>query len=172
MDSTDVNPVAGAQRPRAQADDPSPTRVLSQAAVDGYRAVAAALDPRLDALVSLIVFDGLKVGEALALDVDDVEGKPPKMSLRVRRKGKTDRVALASVTARAVQRCAGRRRSEPLFTSGHPNAATAEPRRLTRFGADHLMRKLSPEGDERVTANAFRRFYMTSEPVHDATSRE
>ena len=35
-------------------------------AVDEYLAMATALDPRLDALVSLLVFDGVKLGEALA----------------------------------------------------------------------------------------------------------
>ena len=161
-DSVDINPVAGADRPKALAGDPSTTPALSARAVDEYLAMAAALDPRLDALVSLLVFDGLKLGEALALDVDDITGRPPKLSVTVRRKGESRRVELAADSVRAVHRCAGRRRGQPLFTSSRSPAAQSPPRRLSRFGADHLIRQLSADGDERVTANALRRFHFTS----------
>jgi len=159
--SIDVNPVVGAGRPKALAGDPSTTPALSARLVDEYIAMAAALDPRLDALVSLLVHDGLKLGEALALDVDDIRGRPPRLSLTVRRKGESRRVELAADSVRAVRRCAGRRRGEPLFTSGRA-AAGAPPRRLTRFGADHLIRQLTADGEERVTANALRRFHFIS----------
>lgn len=160
-DSVDVNPVTGAPRPRVRAGDPSSTPTLSARVVKEYIAMAAALDPRLDALVSLLVFDGLKLGEALALDVDDIRGRPPKLALTVRRKGESRRVDLAADSVRAVHRCAGRRRGQPLFTSGRA-AAESAPRRLTRFGADHLIRQLSVDADDRVTANALRRFHFTS----------
>jgi site-specific recombinase XerD len=160
-DAAAVNPVADAQGPSSVAEsDTMP--ILTERAVDAYLAVAAALDPRLDALVSLLVFDGLKLGEALALDVDDVVGRPPKVSLSVRRKGVTRRVALKVESGRAVRRCAGQRRREPLFTSARPAVANSAARRLTRFGADHLIRQLTDEGEERVTTNAFRRFYIWS----------
>src|SRR4051812_48915383 len=124
-DSVEVNPVTGAERPKALAGDPSSTRGLTALAVDEYIAMAAALDPRLDALVSLLVFDGLKLGEALALDVDDINGRPPKLSLTVRRKGESRRVELAADSAVAVRRCAGRRRGQPLFTSARPSTGEA-----------------------------------------------
>jgi integrase len=161
-DMTEVNPIAGAHRPPIAADGPSTTPVLTGRDVEEYLAIAEALDPRLDALVSLLVFDGLKVGEALALDVDDVVGRPPRVTLTIRRKGVARRVALEAQSARAVRRCAGRRRSEPLFTSGRAATNGSAPRRLTRFGADHLIRQLTKDRDERVTSNAFRRFYVTS----------
>jgi integrase/recombinase XerD len=160
-DSTQGNPVAGAQRPRNVADT-NTAAVLTPHAVDRYLTLAAALDPRLDALVSLLVFDGLKLGEALALDIDDVAGRPPKVSLTIRRNGSSRRVVLEPDSARAVRRCIGRRRGEPLFTSYRPAARESAPRRLTRFGADHLIRRLSQEGDERVTSNALRRYFMNS----------
>jgi site-specific recombinase XerD len=163
---TDVNPVAGAQRPPLATSDLEPTPALTERAVDAYLAMAAALDPRLDALVSLLVFDGVKVGEALALDIDDVTGRPPKVAIKVRRKGVVERVVLAPRSARAVRRCVGKRRSEPLFTSERAAAPAAAPRRLTRFGADHLIRQLSASSDQRVTSNAFRRFYLN--PDHHA----
>ena len=161
-DLTEVNPVAGALRPPIVRDESGATPELTARAVDAYLASATALDPRLDALVSLLVFDGLKLGEALALNVDDVRGRPPKVAVTVRRRGVVRRVRLDPQSARAVRRCAGRRLSEPLFTSSRPAAAGSRPRRLTRFGADHLIRQLTEEGDERVTTNQLRRFYLTS----------
>ena len=160
-DSTVINPVRGLSRPRVLAGDPSPTPTLTAEDVDRYRTLAATLDPRLDALVSLLVFDGLKVGEALSLDVDDVSGRPPKVSIRVRRRGESRRVMLDPRTGRAVLRCAGRRRRGPLFT-GNRTTASDDPRRLTRFGADHLIRHLSADDAGRVTANELRRFHITA----------
>jgi integrase/recombinase XerD len=160
-DATGVNPTLGTSRPKVIPGDPSPTMRLSAQAVEGYRTVATALDPRLDALVALIVSDGLKVGEALALNVDDVAGRPPKVTLTIRRRGASRQVSLDADSARAVLRCAGRRRAGPLFTS-HRSTPTDEPRRLTRFGADHLIRQLTPRGQARVTANELRRFHIST----------
>lgn len=159
---TDVNPVVGARRPLLDDGDLRATPLLTQSVVDAYLATAAAIDPRLDALVSLLVFDGVKLGEALALDVDDVTGRPPRVTVTTRRRGVVRRVSLASDSARAVRRCVGRRRGEPLFTSERAAVAGSAPRRLTRFGADHLIRQLTEPGDDRVTSNAFRRFYLAS----------
>lgn len=166
-DMTDANPTVGVQRPPSDPRDSAATPVLTQVAVDAYLATAAALDPRLDALVSLLVFDGLKLGEALALDVDDVTGRSPRVALTVRRGGVARRVILGPASARAVRRCIGRRRSEPMFTSERTASSSAAPRRLTRFGADHLIRQLTDDGDERVTSNAFRRFYIASRAPAD-----
>jgi hypothetical protein len=61
-----------------------------------------------------------------------------------------------------VRRCAGRRTNQPLFISDH-RARTRTPQRLSRFGADHLLRQLRDSNDERVTANELRRYYITSQ---------
>ena len=164
-----VNPVDGAERPKVNPADGSPTDVLTRRDVQAYLDMANAMDPRLDALVSLLVYDGLKLGEALALDVNDVTGRPPKVSLVVRRNGRATKTSLDSRSARAVHRCAGRRTGEPLFTSG-ARSARASVRRLSRFGADHLLRQLSGDGQERVTANELRRYFVQS--THDAGATE
>ena len=160
--AADSNPISGTSRPKTSASDPSPTTVLTAGCVDEYLALASALDPRLEALVALLVFDGLKVGEALALDVDDVTGRPPKVSLVIRRRGSARRITLDAGSARAVYRCAGRRKGEPLFTSARPAEEGSASRRLTRFGADHLIRQLTTDDRKRVTANALRRFHITA----------
>ncbi len=156
-----ADPTRGANRPRIVTGDPSPTAQLSAGAVDAYLAVAAGLDRRLEALVALLVFDGLKLGEALDVDVDDLAGRPSRMSLVVRRNGSERRVNLVERSSRAVYRCAGRRSGEPLFTSGLRAADAHAPRRLTRFGADHLIRQLGRSG-QRVTANELRRFHINA----------
>ena len=156
------NPVDGVDRPVELSGNPSRTTLLSADAVDACLAMAALLDPRLEALVAMLVRDGIKLGEALAIDVDDISGRPPRTSVTIHRNGKTRRVTLDESTARALRRCAGRRTDQPLFISDH-RARTRTPQRLSRFGADHLLRQLRYDNDERVTANELRRFYITSQ---------
>jgi len=155
-----TNPVVGVPRPRATSGNPSTTVQLTAQAVAVYRALASALDPRLDLLVALLVADGLKLGEALALDINDVHGKPPKVSLTIRRRDTPTRIWLDPDSGRAIYRCVGSRRDGPIFISS--SATRGEPRRLTRFGADHLIRQLSRDEEQRVTSNELRRYHITN----------
>lgn len=161
-DAADSNPALGAPRPR---DAPARTLApqLTPEAVAAYRLQAAALDPRLEALVALLAIDGLKVNEALALDVTDVRGRLPKVTVTVRRRGESHRVVLHLDSAHALRRCVAGRRHGPLFVAAR--SPSTAPRRLTRFGADHLIRQLGGgDGSRRVTANAFRRFHLQHPP--------
>lgn len=156
------NPAVGVDRPKILSGDPSPTQRLSAEAVASCRALAAALDPRLEALVALLVSDGLKVGEALALEIDEVSGRPPATSITVRRRGETKRIILDRESAKAVRRCVGKRRTGPVFISERSRPSD-NPQRLTRFGADHLIRQLrTDDATEQVTANALRRFHIST----------
>ncbi|MEP7203173.1 MAG: site-specific integrase [Ilumatobacteraceae bacterium] len=160
--STDSNPLDAASRPSTESSDTSPTPLLSSQSVKNYLAKAAALDTRLEALVSLLVFDGLKLGEALALDVDDLSGRPPNVILSIRRHDSIEQVALHDITSRAVRRCAGDREGEPLFTNARRSLPEGTRRRLTRFGADHLIKQLRTDEDGPLTTNALRRFHVTA----------
>jgi site-specific recombinase XerD len=156
------NPVVGVDRPKVLTGDPSPTIQLSPEAVTAYRASATALDPRLDALVALLVSDGLKVGEALALDIDDISRNSSGTTITLGRRGESRRIVLDPDSAKAVRRCIGTRRTGPLFVS-EKSTTSERPTRLTRFGADHLIRQLRTANDaERVTANALRRFHIST----------
>ena len=160
-----VNPADGIRRPKVAADDPSPTAQLSPAAVEAYRTAAATIDPRLDALVGLLVCDGLKVAEALGLDIADVAGRSPTTTVTVRRRGTPERTVLDLGTARAIRRCIGTRSVGPVFVRDRTSQSAA-PTRLTRFGVDHLIRQLRTDpiagaGAEPVTANALRRFHLS-----------
>jgi site-specific recombinase XerD len=160
--STDSNPLDGASRPAVAGADSSPTPLLSSQSVKNYLATAAALDARLEALVALLVFDGLKLGEALAIDVDDLAGDPPNVTLSIRRHDAVQRVMLHPVSARAVRRCAEARPGEPLFTNARRSFPEGTRRRLTRFGADHLIKQLHSDDEDPLTANALRRFHFTA----------
>jgi integrase/recombinase XerD len=158
-----TNPTVGLARPKVVTGELSPMLGLTEQSVASYRAVAAALDPRLEALVGLLVSDGLKVAEALALDVGDVSGRPPSTTIIVRRRGEFRRIVLEHDSAHAVLRCVGKRRSGPVFVSQR-SARSAVPHRLTRFGADHLIRQLRiSDAVEPVTANALRRFHLATQ---------
>lgn len=163
-EATDSNPAFGASRPRELPHDRALVPQLTAEAVAAYRAQAAALDPRLEALVALLSIDGLKMNEALALDVTDLRGRLPKVAVTVRRRGESHRVVLHLDSAHALRRCVGGRRHGPLFISGR--SSSSAPQRLTRFGADHLIRQLGGgEPARRVTANAFRRFHLQHAPA-------
>lgn len=155
-----INPSVGVRRPKDTAGEQTPPTRLTAAAVAAYRASAAAIDPRLDALVGLLACDGLKVAEALALDVDDVTGRTPTVVVTLERRGEQQRLVLEQGSARAIRRCIGTRRTGPIFISER-SAATGTPTRLTRFGADHLIRRLRTDPSaEPLTANALRRYHL------------
>ena len=162
LDQRSINPSVGVDRPKVVSGDPSPTIRLSERAVAAYRAAAAALDPRLEALVGLIVSDGLKISEALALDIEDVSGRKEATTITVRRRGETTQIVLDRDSARAIRQCVGQRRAGPVFVRERSTSYHA-PDRLTRFGADHLFRQLrTSDTTEPVTANALRRFHITT----------
>jgi len=167
-----ANPVLGIDRPKVASGDPSMTVQLSNEAVASCRAVAAALDPRLEALVALLVSDGLKVNEALALDIADVSGRPRASTIAVRRRGTIRKIRLDPATAQALRRCVGSRRSGPVFVSERSSQSDT-PSRLTRFGADHLIRQLrTDDATEQVTANALRRFHISTRQAGGAALEE
>ncbi len=157
-----INPALGADRPKVLSGDPSPTVRLSEEVVTNCRTMAAAIDPRLEALVSLLVFDGLKVAEALALDIEDIKVRPPATTIIVRRRHDAKRIVLHPDSARCVRQCTKRRRSGPVFLS-EQSSRSNRPTRLTRFGADHLIRQLrTGVATEHLTANALRRFHINA----------
>jgi site-specific recombinase XerD len=64
-------------------------------------------------------------------------------------------------SARRLSRYLGRRRRGPLFLSDTPGR---ESSRLTRFGADHILKKVAATAriSTRLSANALRRRYVTT----------
>ena len=131
---------------------------LSDAEADALLEAADRESRRAAAMIRLLMLDGLKVGEAIRADAADVHGRPPQVTLTVAGR-RTPILALHAETAAATRRYLGARRQGPLFVSELRGQA---PKRLTRFGADYLIKQVArTAGIERsISANALRRRYV------------
>jgi integrase/recombinase XerD len=84
---------------------------------DEYRQLlAAAQGPRATALLTLLGYTGLRIGEALAADVEDLAHDRGHRILRIVRKGgKTGRTVLSAPVSRAIDEYLAGRTTGPLF---------------------------------------------------------
>jgi integrase/recombinase XerD len=157
-----ANPADGVDRPEP-ADTPEGA-VLDATELDSLLQSAQAIGPKAGALLSLLTLDGLKLGEALAIDVPHVSlGRPS--SVEIRRHGQPARLPVVSQSARAVAEYVGSRRRGPLFLGERPAGKSS---RLTRFGADFLIKRAGAAAGiaKPVSANVLRRTY--AEAAHRA----
>jgi|GEM_PF-1470358 len=159
--AVETNPTAGTDRPAVDRPGSSATPLYDGDDVERLLSIAAGTDPRLHALVGLLACDGLKLQEALELDAGDIAGRAPRTTATLRRRGH-ERIVLDRRTGVAVRRCIAGRAAGPVLTSARAAAPAAPPARLTRFGADHLLKQLPPTCGAPVTANALRRAFVTS----------
>lgn len=98
-----ANPGVHARRPRLDPDH-SATLGLDRAAARALLTTAAIHSPRLHALVALLLLNGLRISEALALDVDDVTDydRGHRVARLHRKGGRTARAALPPAAAAAI----------------------------------------------------------------------
>ena len=157
-----INPALGVDRPKVRSGDPSPTVQLSEEAVASCRA----WPPR-----------SIRASKRWSRCSCSTDSRSPKRSpstsmtspatAEQRRspfaaRHDPKRIVLHPDSARGVRRCIGKRRSGPVFVNER-SSKTNTPHRLTRFGADHLIRQLrTDDTTEQVTANALRRFHITA----------
>jgi site-specific recombinase XerD len=128
------SPFLGVARPKVSPD--SPTVGLDRAEMRRLRVAAAADGPRSEALVLLLLTNGLRISEALACDVDDLGFDRGHRTLRLRRKGGiTARAPLAPATAHTLDTYTTGR-GGPIFT-------TSTGRRLDRQAAYRIIRRLA-----------------------------
>ncbi len=161
--AVDDNPADDVERPDP---DPAATAALDDAEVAAMLGAADALGPKTAALIALLALDGMRLGEVLAIDVPGVHVDGDTVSVEVRRRGERGRVAVADRTAGAVAAYVARRRRGPLFLGERPTAP--EPTRLSRFGADFLIKRAAAAAGiaKPVSANVLRRSYV--EAAHRA----
>jgi site-specific recombinase XerD len=152
------NPVVAVERPAA-------SRTGQPAGLDEDDALAlldaaAAVGPKVVVLVALLMLEGMKLAEALGLDIERLDGSGWAMRATVVRRGAEEDLALDGRTVRAICNYVGGRTSGPLLVGDTPiQDRTA---RLTRFGADFLLKRAaSIAGLEPVSANTLRRTYIT-----------
>lgn len=92
-------------------------RAITQDHIRALLAAAAAQDPQTEAIVCLLLLNGLRVSEVCRADIEDLRREPSGgHSLVVRGKGgKEVDVALNERTERAVLRTVGARSQGPIF---------------------------------------------------------
>jgi site-specific recombinase XerD len=147
----------GVRRPVARVA--SATATLSDHEAAALLEAADALHPKAALLVRLLMLDGLKVGEAVRADADDLGGRPPRMALRLERQGAPHVLRLHLDTARAAGAYLGRRREGPLLLGEGPIHGDE---RLTRFGADYVVKRAAVAAGLTVivSGNTLRRRYI------------
>lgn len=115
-------------------------------------------------LVSMLLLDGVKLDEALRLDWSHITGRHPSLSAQIDRagvRGTTSRtLTLDRRTAEAVQAHAQPSPSGPVFIA---TGGSQAGQRLSRFGADYLVKKAGRDAGLSipVTANVLRRTHVS-----------
>lgn len=153
------NPVTGVGRPApatatSPALDESEALALFDAAVD--------LGPKVAVLVALLLWDGLKLGEALALDAAEIQGPGRSLRATVVRRRQRVSVPLDERSALAIRWHLDGRDQGPLLLGDSPTLGPGS--RLTRFGADFLLKRAATRADlgRTISANTLRRTYIAN----------
>ena len=153
------NPVEHVRRPDRSVT-PAPSLDDEQAAK--LFAAAHGLGSKVAVLVGLLLWDGMKLGEALALDVEQIEHTRRGLQATVSRRGESRSVLLDRRTADAIRRYLAGRADGPLLVGASPTQEAGL--RLTRFGADFLLKQAADRAGlgRAVSANTLRSSYITA----------
>lgn len=110
----DADPGEHVRRPRLYGHSDGTYLTRDQAMA--FLAEARHMDAQTDALCSLLLLTGARIGEALGLDVKDCHLDDGRPWVRFDRKGDwSQRVAIPSTAAKALRTHIGRRRHGPVF---------------------------------------------------------
>jgi integrase/recombinase XerD len=110
------------------------------------------------ALVSLLGLNGLRISEALGVDIDDLHVERGHRTLTVVRKGgKVVTMPLAPRVARAMDLAIGDRSGGPVFLS-------ASGRRMDRHAASRIVRRVARAAglDKHITPHSLRHAFTTA----------
>lgn len=130
------SPVANVRRPKVS--DDSSTVGLTAEQLDQLLTAAEADGPRSAALVSLLVYNGLRIAEVLATDVEHFTHQRGHRVLRIVRKGgKASTEPLAPIVLRTLETYVGDRTTGPIFLNASGDA------RLSYSIAYKLIRRLA-----------------------------
>lgn len=149
------NPVASARRPKT---GQSPTLGLTLPEVMRLLKAAEQSSARDYALVCLLASLGLRISEALSIDVEDLDYEQGCRVIRYVRKGGGRAVDPLNPRAlAAVEALIGDRTSGPLFR-------TASGKRVDRHSAAKTVRRLARQGgiQKRVTPHSLRHSFVTN----------
>jgi integrase/recombinase XerD len=150
------SPLLRVKRPRVS--DESPRLGLDTAELARLLEVAESSNARDHALVSLLAFNGLRISEALAADVEALSWERGHRTLALLRKGgKRATAPLAPRTAAAIEALFDGREAGPIF-------ATRTGRRLDRQSAHKIVCKLARRAGiaKAISAHSFRHGFVTT----------
>lgn len=158
-DAIGANPVDGVDRPVVD-------RHATGVGLDDHESVAlldaaAELGPKAHVLVALLLVEGLKLAEVLALDIEQVDQSGPETEVTVRRRRGGSDIPLDARTAAAVRSCIDGRADGPVLVGEAPTQDGTT--RLTRFGADFVLKRAARNaGLDRLSANTLRRTFVAA----------
>jgi site-specific recombinase XerD len=155
----DMNPVTAVTRPPVRTEA---VRVgLEELDAVALLAAAGEIGPKVVVLVALLLVEGLRLAEALALDVEHLHRSGRRMQATVTRRGAAQSVALDRRTSAAIAKYLAGRTHGPLLIGESPTNDGGT--RLTRFGADFLLKRAAAEaGLEPLSANTLRRTHIAA----------
>ena len=156
--ATRHSPVANVRRPKVS--DDSSTVGLTADELDRLLTPPRPTAPRSAALVSLLVYNGLRIAEVLACDVESFTHQRGHRVLRIVRKGgKASTEPLSPIVLRALEDYVGERTTGPLFL----NADGTE--RLSYSSAYKLIRRLARRAGiaaaDRISPHSLRHSFAT-----------
>lgn len=112
-----ANPCSGVKRPKVDRTS-SPSQSLERGEVPALLAAAAADGPRSAALVALLVYAGLRVSEALSVEIGDLGHDAGHRVLTIRAKGGAEtKIPLIAPAARAIDAAIGGREYGPILAT-------------------------------------------------------
>lgn len=157
LELLEVNPCARVKRPRVSRQ--SPTLGMSAPEAAAFLAAAEHAGPRDYALACLLVLNGLRVSEALAVRLEAITSALGHTVVEVTGKGdKARTVVLAPQTVHAITTAAQGRTSGPVLVDG-----AGEP--LNRHQVARIVRRLATRAGvsrpERITPHSCRHTFVT-----------
>lgn len=155
-----ASPCAHVRRPRISDD----SRTLGPDREEARALLAAAheLGPKYEALICLLLLNGLRVSEVVGADVNHLDTERGHRLLRVRRKGgRTALVPLAPRTSAALDAYLSERTEGPLFLGELRGRGTVG--RLTASGATYVVQRLTARAGitKRLSPHSLRHAFVT-----------
>lgn len=151
------NPAEWVERPKVPRY--SSTEGLTRHEMLAVLDLAQAAGPRDHALLCILGLNGLRVGEAIALNIEDLGMKQSYRTIKFTREkkdGMVDEMPLSPRTSRAVDQAIYGRNSGPIFL-------IRGGERMDRRGADRVVKRLCKEAGikKRITPHSFRHSFVT-----------
>jgi site-specific recombinase XerD len=119
------------------------------------------IDPRVAVLVRLLLCEGMRLTEVLGLDHHDVSGGAATKRLLIRRHGRPIELVVDRASSRSIDRVQRAANHDGALLTGPSRGDRSM--RLTRFGADHLLKQAAAAAQigRPVSANVLRRTHVT-----------